>query len=115
MKTPILDVYFFKTETNNEPVRQWLQLLTSRNKKLIGEDIKTVQFGWPLGMPLVRHIDGEIWEVRSRLSEGIARILFILDDNAMVLIHGFIKKQQKIPKPDLDLAKQRVKQLRRGI
>ena len=115
MKTPILDVYFFKTETNNEPVRQWLQLLTSRNKKLIGEDIKTVQFGWPLGMPLVRHIDGEIWEVRSRLSEGIARILFILDDNAMVLIHGFIKKQQKIPKLDLDLAKQRVKQLRRGI
>jgi len=115
MKTPILDVYFFKTETNNEPVRQWLQLLTSRNKKLIGEDIKTVQFGWPLGMPLVRHIDGEIWEVRSRLSEGIARILFILDDNAMVLIHGFIKKQQKIPKPDLDLAKQRVKQLRRDI
>ncbi len=115
MKTPILDVYFFKTETNKEPVRQWLQLLTSRNKKLIGEDIKTVQFGWPLGMPLVRHIDGEIWEVRSRLSEGIARILFILDDNAMVLIHGFIKKQQKIPKLDLDLAKQRVKQLRRGI
>ncbi len=115
MKTPILDVYFFKTETNKEPVRQWLQLLTSRNKKLIGEDIKTVQFGWPLGMPLVRHIDGEIWEVRSRLSEGIARILFILDDNAMVLIHGFIKKQQKTPKLDLDLAKQRVKQLRRGI
>ena len=115
MKTPILDVYFFKTETNKEPVRQWLQLLTSRNKQLIGEDIKTVQFGWPLGMPLVRHIDGEIWEVRSRLSEGIARILFILDDNAMVLIHGFIKKQQKIPKLDLDLAKQRVKQLRRGI
>ena len=115
MKIPILDVYFYKTEAGNEPVRQWLQLLGPKDKKMIGDDIKTIQFGWPLGMPLVRHIDSEIWEIRSRLSDGIARILFLLDGNAMVLIHGFIKKQQKIPKPDLDLARNRVKQLRRGL
>lgn len=115
MKTPILDVYFFKTESNNEPVRQWLRLLTPRDKKVMGEDIKTIQFGWPLGMPLVRHIDGELWEARSKLSNGIARVLFVLDGSAMILIHGFIKKQQKTPKPDLDLARTRVKQLRRGL
>lgn len=115
MKIPILDVYFYKTEAGNEPVRQWLQLLGSKDKKMIGDDIKTIQFGWPLGMPLVRHIDSEIWEIRSRLSDGIARILFLLDGNAMVLIHGFIKKQQKIPKPDLDLARARAKQLRGGL
>ena len=115
MRTPKLDVYFFETETRKEPVREWLQLLTPRDKKLIGEDIKTVQFGWPLGMPLVRHIDGAIWEIRYRLSAGIARILFVLDGNTMVLIHGFIKKQQKTPKPDLDLVRNRVKQLRRGL
>ena len=86
-----------------------------QGQKALGEDIKTVQFGWPLGMPLVRHIDSELWEVRSVLSNGIARILFLLDGNAMVLIHGFIKKQQKMPKPDLDLARTRVKQLRRGL
>jgi len=115
MKTPILEVFFFKTETNNEPVRNWLQLQTIEDKKRIGEDIKTVQFGWPLGMPLVRHIDGEIWEIRCRLSGGIARVLFALESNTMILIHGFIKKQQKTPKPDLDLAKIRVKQLRRSV
>ena len=115
MRTPKLDVYFFETETKNEPVREWLQLLTPRDKKLIGEDIKTVQFGWPLGMPLVRYIDSDIWEVRSKLSGNIARVLFVLEGNAMVLIHGFIKKQQKIPKPDLDLAKARVKQLRKRL
>ncbi|MBU3617103.1 type II toxin-antitoxin system RelE/ParE family toxin [Polynucleobacter sp. JS-Polo-80-F4] len=115
MKTPILDVCFFKTETNNEPVRSWLQLQTVKDKKRIGEDIKTVQFGWPLGMPLVRHIDGEIWEIRCRLSGGIARILFVLENSTMILIHGFMKKQQKTPKQDLDLAKIRVKQLRRSV
>ncbi|QWE21248.1 type II toxin-antitoxin system RelE/ParE family toxin [Polynucleobacter sp. AP-Kolm-20A-A1] len=115
MKKPILDVYFFKTEAGNEPVRQWLQLLSPKDKKVMGKDIKTIQFGWPLGMPLARHIDSELWEVRSRLSNGIARILFLLDGNSMVLIHGFIKKQQKTPKPDLDLARTRVKQLRRGL
>jgi phage-related protein len=115
MRTPKLDVYFFETETKNEPVREWLQLLTPRDKKLIGEDIKTVQFGWPLGMPLVRYIDSDLWEVRSKLSSNIARVLFVLEGNAMVLIHGFIKKQQKIPKPDLDLAKARVKQLRKRL
>ena len=115
MRTPKLDVYFFETETKNEPVREWLQLLTPRDKKLIGEDIKTVQFGWPLGMPLVKHIDSDIWEVRSKLSGNIARVLFVLEGNAMVLIHGFIKKQQKTPKPDLDLAKSRVNQLRKRL
>ena len=115
MRTPKLDVYFFETDTRNEPVREWLQLLTPRDKKLIGEDIKTVQFGWPLGMPLVRYIDSDIWEVRSKLSGNIARVLFVLEGNAMVLIHGFIKKQQKTPKPDLDLAKARVKQLRKRL
>jgi phage-related protein len=66
-------------------------------------------------MPLVRYIDSDISEVRSKLSGNIARVLFVLEGNAMVLIHGFIKKQQKIPKPDLDLAKARVKQLRKRL
>jgi phage-related protein len=115
MKIPTLDVYFFKTDIGNEPVREWLLQLKAKDKKLIGEDIKTVQFGWPLGMPLVKHIENDLWEVRTKLGEVIARTLFILDGNDMVLIHAFIKKQQKVPKPDLDLARTRVKQLRKRI
>jgi phage-related protein len=112
MRIPVLDIYFYKTEQGNEPVREWLQQLSSTDKKRIGEDMKTVQFGWPLGMPLVKHLDGDIWEVRIVLSKRIARVLFVLDTNSMVLIHGFIKKQQKTLKADLDLAKDRVKKLR---
>jgi phage-related protein len=112
MKTPILNVYFYATELGQEPVRQWLKQLPHCDKRAIGEDIKTVQFGWPLGMPLVRHIGNGVWEVRCKLRNGIARVLFVMEGNAMVLIHGFIKKDQKIPKADLDLAKDRVQQLR---
>lgn len=110
---PILDVRFFKSETGSEPVRDWLRALPATDRKTIGEDIKTVQFGWPLGMPLVAHLVDGIWEVRTRLDTRIARTLFVTEGGIMVLLHGFIKKQQKTSKPELDLAKERLKQLRK--
>ena len=72
-----------------------------------------MQFGWPLGMPLVRNMGGGIWEVRIRLENRIARVLFVLEGSTMVLLHGFIKKTQATPQADMDLAKDRLKQLRR--
>lgn len=91
-----IDVLFFRSATGEEPVRSWLKALKKTDKKIIGEDIKTVQFGWPTGMPLVRHIKEGIWEVRSKLtSNKIARVFFFMEDNTMILIHGFIKKHNK--------------------
>jgi phage-related protein len=109
---PQLSVRFFRESTGSEPVRDWLIRLPAEEKREIGSDIKTVQFGWPIGMPLVDHIEGEIWEVRTRLSTRIARVLFVLEGSSMVLLHGFIKKERKTPKADLDLAKQRLKKMR---
>lgn len=110
---PTLDVRFFVTDSGSEPVREWLKDLPAIERKVIGEDIKTVQLGWPLGMPLVRNLGEGIWEVRIKLENRIVRVLFALDKSTMVLLHGFIKKQQATPKPDLDLAKDRLKQLKR--
>lgn len=110
---PTLDVRFFMTDSGSEPVREWLKDLPAIERKVIGEDIKTVQLGWPLGMPLVRNLGDGIWEVRIKLENRIVRVLFALDKSMMVLLHGFIKKQQATPKPDLDLAKDRLKQLKR--
>jgi len=110
---PILDVRFFRTDAGAEPVREWLKELPAIDRRTIGEDIKTVQFGWPLGMPLVGHLGGDIWEVRIKLENRIARVLFALEGQTMLLLHGFIKKQQATPKPNLDLARDRLKQLRR--
>lgn len=108
-----LQVLFYKTESGNEPVREWLRGLPREDKKIIGEDIKTVQFGWPLGMPLIRKLDTGLWEVRSMLDKRIARVLFTVDQNMMVVLHGFIKKSEKTPASDLRLAKRRLANLRK--
>jgi phage-related protein len=109
---PILDVRFFRTEAGAEPVREWRRTLSAADRKLIGGDIKTVQFGWPLAMPLVDHLGGDIREVRSRLDTRIATTLFATGGSTMILLHAFVKKQQRTPKHDLDLAKDRLQQLR---
>ena len=101
------------TDAGSEPVKEWLKSLPAIERKVIGEDIKTVQLGWPLGMPLVRNLGDGIWEVRTKLENRIVRVLFALDQSTMVLLHGFIKKQQTTPKPDLNLAKDRLKQVKR--
>ena len=91
---PVLDVRFFLTDAGTEPVREWLRDLPAVDRKTIGEDIKTVQYGWPLGMPLVAHLSSDIREVRIKLNNRICRMLFALEGKTMVLLHGFIKKQQ---------------------
>ena len=108
---PILEVRFFQTTANNEPVREWLKARTKDDRRSIGEDIKTAQFGWPLGMPLVRKLEKNLWEVRTHISNGIGRVIFTVIGNQMVLLHAFVKKSQKTPKADLEMARKRLKLL----
>ena len=74
---PILNASFYRSDSGNEPVREWLKSLSASDRKVLGEDIKTVQFGWPLGMPLVRHLEVGIWEIRVKLENRIARVFFV--------------------------------------
>ncbi|MFT5370186.1 MAG: phage-related protein [Candidatus Latescibacterota bacterium] len=111
----ILNVVFFCTDVGREPVREWLKSVDKVDRKTIGEDIKLVQFRWPLGMPLVRKIESDLWEVRSNLIGGrIARVLFTVGGNEMALLHGFIKKSRKTSQRDLDLARNRRNQWQSG-
>ena len=105
---PPFRVVFFRTGTGREPVREWLLELEKEDRKVIGEDIKLVQFRWPLGMPLVRKLEADLWEVRSHLSGGrIARVLFTVRANEIALLHGFIKKTRKTLQQDLEVARER--------
>ena len=108
MTKPIFTVLFYKSQSNAEPVRDWLKSLPAHERQLIGEDIKAVQFRWPLGMPLVRKLSGKVWEVRTQLPTRIARVLFCVQDGQMVLLHGFIKKTQTTPADDLRMAEKRI-------
>jgi phage-related protein len=103
-------VRFFRTATGREPVKDWLASLAAEDRRTIGTDIKDVEFGWPIGMPLCRRLTGhrELWEVRSRLPGGrIARVIFIIRKHEMILLHGFEKKAQKTPKAEIDTAVKR--------
>lgn len=101
------NVVFFKTHAGNEPVREWLKSLPREECRVIGVDILKVQFAWPLGKPLVDNVGDGIWEIRSRLGNRIARTLFAIVGQEIVLLHGFLKKSQKTPPAELQLAKKR--------
>ena len=103
----ILSVYFFKNPSGNEPVRDWLKLRSIEEKKAIGEDIKAVEVSWPVGYPQVSKLDKDLWEIRTNLPNGICRVFFTILGRYMVLLHSVIKKTQKTPQQDLDLAKKR--------
>ena len=102
-----LSVHFFRSATGTEPVADWLRAMDRPTRKALGEDLKTVEIGWPLGMPLVRKLETGLWEVRSHIPGGIARIFFTTVGAKMVLLHAIIKKTDKTPKDALMLARTR--------
>jgi phage-related protein len=110
---PKLVVRFFGLASGREPVREWLKGLSVPDRKTIGDDIRTVQFGWPMGMPLVRKIAPDLWEVRADVRDGIARVLFTVVQGEAILLHGFVKKSQKLPKDDADTAMKRLRLVQR--
>jgi phage-related protein len=110
----ILTDVFFATENGAEPVRNWLRALADEDQKRIGDDIRVVEFGWPIGMPVCRPLGKGLYEVRTSLRDRIARVLFTIDGDEMVLLHGFIKKSQATPETDLTLARTRLKKWHRS-
>ena len=108
-----LPARFYRNQNSREPVRKWLLgLKQEQDRKIIGTDIKTVEFGWPIGMPTCRPMGGGLWEVRSDLPRNrIGRVIFCEVRGEMVLLHGFIKKTQATPKKDLDIARARQKEV----
>ena len=68
---------FYQSGSGREPVREWLKALDAEDRKVIGEDIATVEYGWPIGMPTCRPLGRGLWEVRSTLRNNrIARVIF---------------------------------------
>lgn len=108
---------FYRTEAGGEPVRDWLKDLPAEERRLIGTDIMTVEFGWPVGMPVCRSIGKGLLEVRTDLPHNrIARVLFYIDKKErMVLLHGFIKKTKKTPSDDIQLAASNMSKHARGL
>ena len=113
----ITPVSFYRTTAGNEPVREWLKSLSPQDRKTLGNDLQTIQLGWQTGLvcePLVKSFGAGLFEMRTCLSSSqrIARVFFCIHERKIILLHGFIKKTQKTPNAELELAKKRQKSLK---
>ena len=107
-----LPIRFYQSASGREPVRDWLKSLSAAARKILGTDLRTLEFGWPIGMPLCRPLGHGLWEVRSSLPQGrMARVIFCVHAQHAVLLHCFLKKSQQTPKPDMDLALRRQREV----
>jgi len=100
---------FYRTELGKQPARDWILGLDEEDRKIVGKDIATVEFGWPIGMPISRPVGSKgLREVRSTIRKGRveARVIFGIDGSEMILLHGHHKKpsQQDL---DVETAEQR--------
>lgn len=95
-------------------MREWLKALAKTDRQTIGEDIAYVQYKWPIGKPKVDHLRGSVWEVRSKIGNRIARVLFAVEEAQMILLHAFVKKTQQTKPADIELATQRLKEWKHG-
>jgi phage-related protein len=108
-----IPIIFYRTAAGVEPVRAWLRSLSSDDRRRIGSDLATVQVGWPVGMPLCRPLGDSLWEVRTHLMNNrISRVLFFADGGRIGVVHGFIKKTPKTPTDELELARDRMKEMK---
>jgi phage-related protein len=111
-QAPEVPVRFYRSATGREPVLEWLRGLDREDRRAIGLDLMRVQFGWPIGMPLVRSLKDGLWEVRSPLpGQKTARLILCFHQKTLIVLHGFIKKTQKTPAEELELAKRRMKEV----
>jgi phage-related protein len=107
-----IPVVFYRSSLGKEPVREWLRGLPANDRRKIGVDLATVQIGWPVAMPLRRSLGAGLWKVRSSLpSRRIARVLFCVHEDQIFIVHGFIKKTQKTPQDEMELAQKRMKEV----
>ena len=104
-----LTTAFFQTEQGNQPCRDFILGLSRDDKREVGAKIFEVQKGFPLGLPLVRKMEADLWEIRVNITDGICRIFFTIAENIMILLHGFVKKSQKTPQNELETAKNRLR------
>jgi phage-related protein len=105
---------FYRTEQGAQPMREFILSLPRKDRRIVGADIATVEYSWPIGKPTCVPLGSGLWEVRSNLTtKRIARVIFTAHDGQTVLLHGFIKKTQKTPRGDLELARERMKEMAR--
>ena len=114
-------LHFYKDKKGKEPVSEYMEELLKKNDKDSRIKVKKIQdymkmlmhYGTQAGEPYVKHIEGEIWELRP-LRDRIFFVAWVND--SFVLLHHFMKKTQKTPSKEIEKAKRELADLKeRGL
>lgn len=103
-------VAFYQTPAGNKVVLEFIRSLSPEDRKVVWEDLRTVQIGFPMGLPLCRPLGEGLHEIRCSLaSRRELRLIFYFDRarQSLAVVHALIKKSAKIPKSDIELARKR--------
>lgn len=103
------EVEYYETRKGERPTQEFIDNLDTRSKAKIARTIDLLErFGIDLGMPHVKHIKEELWEVRIRVGTNQYRIIyFLFIGKVFILLHGFAKKSGRIPERELRIARSR--------
>ncbi|GAB7141053.1 type II toxin-antitoxin system RelE/ParE family toxin [Deferribacterales bacterium RsTz2092] len=102
------EIEFYKTAEGKEVIADFLDTLPTKHRaKVLWEVDLLATYGTALSMPYTRHIEGKLWELRIKFASDISRIFyFVLQGNKIVLLHGFVKKTDKVSQGEIDRAKE---------
>lgn len=107
-----MEVIFFREKSGREPIAEFLDGLPEKPLGKIFRDIETLaKHPHDLREPYAKHLEGSLWELRTRFSTNVYRIIYCIRDEKIILLHGFVKKTQKTPLRDLEIARRRYKEL----
>ena len=117
MAGTVWEIQYFETANGRRPVQEFVDALDARSKAKIARTLDLLEeFGVKLGMPYAKHVEGDMWELRTRVGSNQYRIIyFLFAGGAFILLHGFLKKSGQIPQRDLRMARdRRTEFLKRG-
>ena len=109
----MLDVRFYRTASGNDVVLDFIRKLSERDRKVVGEDLLALQFGYPMGPPLCKPVRNGLWELRSSLPSGNeARLVYFFHSSSrfLIVVNAFIKKTQRMPPAEIELAERRMRE-----
>jgi phage-related protein len=108
-------VVYYRDRNNRYPIQEFIKGLSQTARAAVIRDIDLLaELGLALGAPTVKPIKGvrKLWELRTKTADGAIRIFYVaVTGKRFVLLHGFIKKTEKTPKIELDVAAKRLQEI----
>jgi phage-related protein len=102
-------IEYYQSGNGKYPVEEFIDSLEAKSQARIARTLDLLEeFGTELGMPYAKYLEKQLWEVRVRLGRNRYRIIYFLyTGKTFILLHGFSKKTDVVPRADIKIAESR--------